>query len=191
MLKSHEYQKFIDQRLQSNMSSVASDTASSKQQGEQPSKKTKPASKFGNLKPKRLQQIGPTDVKRFNSTSTMFVDNTISVPDNHLMMKAVANKILELILQGEKKLENNFKVSTIFDTPDRFGNNNLPGKSLIFETIKYIFETGQLSIDCTIIALVSSSRHCHFYHYPQTNTLPSHACYWIGIHRSHTQRRSF
>ena len=190
-MKSHEYQKFIDQRLQSNMSSVASDTASSKQQGEQPSKKTKPASKFGNLKPKRLQQLGPTDVKRFNSTSTMFVDNTISVPDNHLMMKAVANKILELILQGEKKLDNNVKVSTIFDTPDRFGNNGLPGKSLIFETIKYIFETGQLSIDCTIIALVSSSRHCHFYHYPQTNTLPSHACYWIGIHRSHTQRRSF
>ena len=63
VLKSHEYQKFLDQRLQSNMSSVASDTASSKQQGEQPSKKTKPASKFGNLKPKRLQQLGPTDVK--------------------------------------------------------------------------------------------------------------------------------
>lgn len=142
------------------MSSVASDTASSKQQGgEQPPKKAKTVSKFGNLKPKRVQQLGPTDVKRFNSTSTMFVDNTISVPDNHLMMKAVANKILELILQGEKKLENNMKVSTIFDTPDRFGNSNLPGKSLIFETIKYIFETGQLSIDCTIIALVSSPQH--------------------------------
>ena len=120
----------------------------------------------------------------------MFVDNTISVPDNHLMMKAVANKILELILQGEKKLENNFKVSTIFDTPDRFGNNNLPGKSLIFETIKYIFETGQLSIDCTIIALVVH-HGIAILSLPQLTHCPRTHATGIGIHRPHTQRRSF
>ena len=122
------------------------------------SKKNNMKGKFGGLKPKRLQHLGPTDVKRFNSTSTMFVDNTISVPDNQLMMKAVANKILELLLIGEEKLKMNVKMSTLFNTPERFSVNTLPGKSLIYETIKFIFKTGQLSIDCTIIALVYIDR---------------------------------
>ena len=122
------------------------------------SKKNNMKGKFGGLKPKRLQHLGPTDVKRFNSTSTMFVDNTISVPDNQLMMKAVANKILELLLIGEEKLKMNVKMSTKFNTPERFSVNTLPGKSLIYETIKFIFKTGQLSIDCTIIALVYIDR---------------------------------
>jgi hypothetical protein len=74
------------------------------------------------------------------------------------MMQAVANKILLLILDGEDKIKNNVKMSNLFNTPDRFSSVMLPGKGIIFETINYIFKTGQLSIDCTIIALVYIDR---------------------------------
>ena len=138
-------------------SSKVESLSSSSSSSSSSSKKNNMKGKFGGLKPKRLQHLGPTDVKRFNSTSTMFVDNTISVPDNQLMMKAVANKILELLLIGEEKLKMNVKMSTKFNTPERFSVNTLPGKSLIYETIKFIFKTGQLSIDCTIICLLYTS----------------------------------
>ena len=46
----------------------------------QPLPEKKMKKKFGVLKPKRVAHLAPTDVKRYNSTSTMFVDNVRIVP---------------------------------------------------------------------------------------------------------------
>ena len=114
------------------------------------------ASKFGPLKT-NLERLGaPSKVVRFNSTSTMYVDHTISVPDNQKTMEAVADQILELILKGEQELKNGKKGSRLLD--EEKTQETLPGPKLLKQVINHIFKTGQLSIDCTIIALIYIDR---------------------------------
>ena len=51
----------------------------------QPLPEKKMKKKFGELKPKRVAHLAPTDVKRYNSTSTMFVDNVRIILSLQLM----------------------------------------------------------------------------------------------------------
>jgi|EP00945_MAST-04E_sp_MAST-4E-sp1_P002264 hypothetical protein len=116
----------------------------------------KKPSKYGAMKAKKVDRLkGKTT---FNSTSTMFVDNTISVPDNKKTMEAVAERLSSLIMKGEESVQGNMKVSTSFDEPEASVQTNVPSRKLLFEVINHIFVTGQLAIDCTIIALIYIDR---------------------------------
>ena len=91
---------------------------------------------------------------RLNSTSTLYVDSTLAQPNNKTTIRSVAEEIQKKVVEPEEGA-----VPSSFDEP---ANATSPSKiPTVGETeyvIRHVFKTGQLSVDCNIIALVYLER---------------------------------
>ena len=136
------------------MASLASDAETSQAAQGQSSQKRK-SSKYGTLAKNEAAVAKRVATTRLNSTSTLFVDSTLAQPNNRTTIRAVAEQISKQIIGPFPDGEG----GTVFDEPT---NSKRPRKCpTIGETeyvIRHVFKTGQLSVDCNIIALVYLDR---------------------------------
>jgi len=124
-----------------------------------PSKKKKP------IRGGRLAQLTKegSDFNRTksSSTSTMFINSTVSTPDVDELLRCTAIKICIHINEGQEALE---KVSfDIFDERiNKLDNgavlDELPSVDDIYQFISIIFDTEQLSAECAIMTLAYIER---------------------------------
>jgi len=145
------------------MASLASDAETSQaaqgaetsQAAQGQSSQKRKSSKYGTLAKNDAAVAKRVATTRLNSTSTLFVDSTLAQPNNRTTIRAVAEQISKQIIGPFPDGEGD----TVFDEPT---NSKRPRKCpTIGETeyvIRHVFKTGQLSVDCNIIALVYLDR---------------------------------
>lgn len=111
-------------------------------------------------------------VTRLNSTSSLYVDHTLSVPDNKVVIRNVAESIQGKVQPSSAERgasaqlpprQEGFGSRVAFDAFDepvtRHGPPTKPPSCGEVEyVIRHVFKTGQLSVDCNIVALVYVNR---------------------------------
>jgi hypothetical protein len=105
--------------------------------------------------------------KRFNSCSTIYIDDsTVSQPNLKSVIRLVAYAIHYHI-----KRRTSDRSMDIFDeklhpftkdiiVPDDY-NKIVPDHRVIYKFMKNLFTSAQLTAECAIVTLVSSSRHIY------------------------------
>eukprot|EP00042_Codosiga_hollandica_P028506 m.149962 g.149962 ORF g.149962 m.149962 type:complete len:435 (+) comp52787_c0_seq1:83-1387(+) len=109
---------------------------------------------------------GLHNAKKFNSTSTLFVDSTVSQPNMQETLECVALSLRYMILEGHRMASpmvyaNVFdeKAFPLTDEPvSRHYARDIPADSEICHFISAIFEAAALPVECAIVTLVYISR---------------------------------
>ena len=127
------------------MASLA--TSSPAQQQEQPKK----LNKYGSIAKNNVAVAKRITTTRLNSTSTLFVSSTLAQPNNKTTIRSVAESIQQKVIVPD------VGSSTPFDEPTS-APTSAPTVGETEYVIRHVFKTGQLSVDCNIIALVYLDR---------------------------------
>jgi hypothetical protein len=136
------------------MASLASDAETSHEVQGGTSQKRK-SSKYGTLARNDAAVAKRIATTRLNSTSTLFVDSTLAQPNNRTTIRAVAEQISKQIVGPFPDGEGD----TLFDEPTSSQRpRRRPTTGETEYVIRHVFKTGQLSVDCNIIALVYLDR---------------------------------
>eukprot|EP00042_Codosiga_hollandica_P031604 m.193397 g.193397 ORF g.193397 m.193397 type:complete len:384 (-) comp53685_c0_seq4:589-1740(-) len=126
---------------------------------------------------------GLHNAKKFNSTSTLFVDSTASQPNKQETIKCVALSLCYMIQEGHRN-PNPVLYSNIFDeksfplTEDVVPANYktmIPSDDDIYFIMNALFEAAVLPVECAIVTLVYISRVMSY-----TN-LSLHASNWKRV----------
>ncbi|PRP89304.1 cyclin domain-containing protein [Planoprotostelium fungivorum] len=121
------------------------------------------------------QQATPTKVKgplavhlrpaKFNSTSTLFLDSTISKPKNHELIRVISEQFKHILDQNEPlRFSDDWRAKyAIFDeTVHPLSNaqytGKLPTQEAIEKHVKNIFKIGQLAHESLIMAIAYLDR---------------------------------
>jgi hypothetical protein len=120
-----------------------------------PSNSKKPpytsGNKYGKLSKNPVAVAKRASTLRLNSTSSLFVDSTLAQPNNQTTIRSVAEVIQKMVVHSDE--ESPFDEPTSSSCPTR-----IPTVGETEYVIRHVFKTGQLSVDCNIIALVYLER---------------------------------
>lgn len=119
----------------------------------------------GKFSPSR-QGNGEGDLRRSNSTSTLFVDSTVSQPDMDETIRCVASALLSIIVHGHKQANPNLYLQKfdefIFPLTDAEVAvdyaSKIPSEDTVYEFISKLFRAAALSAECAIVTLVYINR---------------------------------
>eukprot|EP00043_Microstomoeca_roanoka_P019786 m.229761 g.229761 ORF g.229761 m.229761 type:complete len:397 (-) comp17056_c6_seq2:701-1891(-) len=113
-----------------------------------------------------LEPLELSNARKFNSTSTLFVDSTVSSPDLEETLRCVALAISYIIQDGHKQekpklYSDKFDEKTFPLTDGRVRKDyasRIPSEDRIFKFMYQLFHSAQLTAECGIITLVYINR---------------------------------
>jgi len=125
------------------------------------------------------------EAKRFNSTSSMFINSTIMKPDIDEIIFCVAVVIHDRIIQGETMDADARRLFPFFseennplyaepaaagdsggETEKKKAKREVPAEETIYHTIRSVYECARFPSECLIVSLVYMERLIAFSHVP-------------------------
>lgn len=98
-------------------------------------------------------------LRRSNSTSSIYINSTMTVPDGRGMLMQVSELVCELLnMNTNMNTEGSPHFSTPFDEPDESARFWLIDAAYVQEFLTHAFEVAELPLDCLVYSLVYLER---------------------------------